>query len=82
MAMGWSMGPNIAQAAIDRRFIDSVLQDFLKQEKLENNDDFPYTQYDDFVRVWVEDLAIFTKQNLTKTGKKSFLVFKSCFFTH
>ena len=61
-----SASPNIAQQAMDRPFADRVLQDFIKSENLNEDERFPYSKYDDFTRVFFDDVSIFSKQNLKK----------------
>ena len=43
------------------------------------NEDFPYLQYDNFVRVWVDNLAVYSKLNLRNPKKNHFLCLKAVY---
>ena len=77
LAQGWYASPNIAQQAMDRTFADHVLQEFIKKENLNYDDQFPFSKYDDFTKVFVEDVSIFSKQSLKK--ETHFLCLKAVF---
>ena len=66
LAQRWCSSPNIAQQAMDRTFADHVLKDFIKIKNLNEYEQFPYTKYDNFMRVFVDNILVFSKENLKK----------------
>ena len=46
---------------MDQTFADRVLQEFIIED-----DRFPYKKYDDFTRIFIDEVSIFSKKNLEK----------------
>ena len=63
---------------MDRTFADHVLQDFITSKNLNEDERFPYTKYENFTRVFVDDVSVFSKQTLSK--ETHFLCLEAVFY--
>ena len=64
---------------MDQTFDDHVLQDLMKSKNLNEEELFPYTKYENFTRVFVDDVSVFRKQTLSK--ETHFLCLEAVLYT-
>ena len=64
---------------MDHSFSLSILNEFIAQHKFTITT-FPYTSYGQFLKFFVDDLAVHTKKNLSNAIKIHFLCIQSVFF--
>ena len=71
LPQGWCASPKLARDAMIITFAPEVMQDYMKENNL-SAEDFSFRDYDQILKQFVDDLAIFTKRTTLKSYKGKF----------
>ena len=71
LPQGWCASPKFARDAMIITFAPEIMKDFAIENNL-SEEDFPFRDYDQILKQFVDDLAVFTKRDTVKSYKGKF----------